>query len=261
MNIILQDIIAPFAELAKIFKKIIFMNGDVFYAHDNVQNEYHEIVLLTLEEKRIQNNSWKKISSKTDNKNNYSTKIILEHITKSRNILCITADALSVLHHSSYTLNENSEIISITSEMRFNIINKILTYAAEGNSVIGIAIKKIESKSSNTRDFHNGIFIAIVLREYILLSNASTTAYEYKNSKETIKIFSKELLPTCKWFARKIGVPALGDFCITSDLLESMSDTELALHMHHTTIFAEMRPLDFVRVSRLLTAEDYANIN
>ena len=145
--------------------------------------------------------------------------------------------------------DDAGEIIPITSPIRARIIKEIKQLAEEGFSVSGIAIKKTDSKSSTTQDDHNKIFIALVVHEYFLLSKIK--------SNNTIKIFSKELLPTCKWFARKIGVHASHDFCITSDQLQSMDDAELESLLNTTTVFAEMTPLDLERVSRLLTRQGH----
>lgn len=250
MNIVLQDIVSPIATREDRFKKIILTNGDTFYPHDIPQNEYHEIALHALGEKNILQSTWKIISENNNKK-------ILEHVTRSRNILCTTADASSILHHSSFTLNSHSEIIPITSNIRARIMKEIKQLAEEGFSISGISIKKIDSKSSTTHDNHNGIFIALVLHEYSFLPNAQNIISEKIDSKNTIKIFSKELLPTCKWFARKIGVHASHDFCITSDQLQSMNDTELESLLDSTTVFAEMTPLDLERVSRLLTKQGH----
>lgn len=261
MKILLQDIIPLQNASTERYDKIVMMNGEYFYPHEQPQNEYHEFVLHILEDSAIKNSSWKIISTQHAKNNSEIKKQILEHVTRSRNILCSTSDALSALHHSSYTLNADSEIIVLTSKLRANIIKNIYAYSAEGNSVSGVAIKKIESKSSSIRDLHNGIFIALVLRKYILPPFPSTTADKIKNSNGSIKIFSKELLPACKWYARKIGVHASDDFCITSDALQSMNDAELSRYIHHTTIFAQMRPSDFERVSRLLTLHGHKIIN
>lgn len=242
MKIILQDIVPPIAERAERFKKVILTNGETLYPNDIPQNEYQEIAMHALGEKNISKNKWKIISQKNNKK-------ILEHVTRSRNILCTTADANSILHNSSFTLNSDSEIIPLTSSIRARTLKEIKHFALDGFSVSGIAINKMDSKLSITADGHNGIFIALVLHEYFVLSNI-----QQKNS--TI-IFSKELLPTCKWFARKIGVHASDDFCITSDYMQSIDDAELASILNHTTVFAEMTPLDLERVSRLLTKQGH----
>ncbi|MEK7500421.1 MAG: hypothetical protein AAB649_07540 [Patescibacteria group bacterium] len=261
MKIKLLDIIASENQTTGNYDKIVLTNGEYFYPHDQSENEYHELVIKALEENSTKIGSWK-ITSNSPHKNNPDIKKqILEHVTRSRNILTYKSDALTVLHHSAYTLNTDSEIIPLSSKLRAEIIKKIYAYSSEGNRVSGISIKKIESKTSSTTDFYNGIFIALVLRKYILPKTTSRTADKNQKSKISTKIFSKELLPTCKWYARKIGVHASDDFCITSDALQSMDDAELSRHLNHTTIFAQMRPLDFERVSRLLTANGHELIN
>jgi hypothetical protein len=257
MKIVLQDITPPIASLAEGFKKIIFSNGTHFYPHDLPQDEYQELALHALEENNGKNNKWKIISNTTSGKFSPHKKQILQHVTRSRNILCTTSDARSVLHHSSYILNEHFEIVPITSELRAQLLKEINQYASEGNSVSGIGIKRIESSSSDTRNIHNGIFIAMVLHEYILSPDVSTTIDKMKNSNASIKIFSNELLSTCKSIARKIGINASNDLCITSDQLQSLPDSELASHLSHTTIFAEMKALDRERVSRLLEEQGH----
>lgn len=257
MKIVLQDITPPIASRAEGFKKIIFSNGIHFYPHDLPQNEYQELALHAVEEQSGKKSNWKLISHTMSGKFSPKKKQILQHVTRSRNMLCTTSDALSALHHSSYILNEHDEIIPLTSKLRAKLIKEINHYASEGNSVLGIVIKKIESSSSNTHDIHNGIFIALALHEYILFPNVSTTIHNLKKSDASIKIFSKELLSTCKSIARKIGINASNDLCITSDLLQSMNDTELASHLSHTTIFAEMKPIDRERVTRLLTNQGH----
>lgn len=257
MKIVLQDILPPIATRAEGFKKIIFTNGIDFYPHDLPQNDYQEIALHALEEKNMKNKKWKITSSEMNGKFSPRKKQTLQHVTRSRNLLSTTSDAPSILHHSSYTLNAESEIIPITSSMRAEMLKKIYELASEGNSVSGIAIKKIEASNSDTGHIHNGIFIALVLHEYFLFPDSSTTIDAMKNSKAAIKIFSKELLPTCKAIARKIGVNASNDFCIASDALQSMSDSELLSHLPYTTIFAEMRPIDKERVSRLFEQQGH----
>ncbi len=257
MKIALQDITPNIASLSEGFKKIIFTNGIHFYPHDIAQDEYQELALHALEENKGKNSKWKMISNSISGKFSPKKKQILQHVTRSRNILCTTSDAHSILHHSSYMLNEHLEIIPLTSETRARLMKEINQYASEGNSVSGIAIKKIESSSSDTRNIHNGIFIALALHEYFLSPDVSTTVDTMKKSNVSIKIFSKELLPTCKAIARKIGVNASDDLCITSDQLQSMSDAELSPHLVHTTIFAEMKPLDRERVTRLLTQQGH----
>lgn len=256
MKVILQDIASPIASLEKDFKKILFANGQKMYPHDLPQDEYQELALHALEE-TIKNTNWKVTSNTIHGKFSVSKKKILQHVTRSRNILCTTADALFVLHHSSSTLNEHSEIIPITSEIRSRLIKEINLSASEGNSLVGIGIKRIESSSSDTRDIHNSIFIGFAVYEYSLSPDVSTTIDNFKNSDVSVKIFSKELLSTCKTIARKLGINASNDFCITSDQLQSMEDTELASHLPHTTIFAEIKPLDRDRVTRLLESQGY----
>src|SRR3989344_36706 len=243
MKVVLQDIAPPIASLSKEYKKILLMNGLQFYPHDDCQDAYHEIALHTLSKTNIKKSSWNIISKKNN-------ALILEHITRSRNIICTTSDALTSLHHCMYTLNAYSEIIPITSSIRANIIREIYTAASHGNYVSGISLKNMESKLSNTTYTHNGIFIALVINEYVLLPKASSTIDKIKKTKKSLKIFSKELLPACTWFARKIGIHASDDFCITSDQLRSMTDSELASHIHHFTVFAEMDDLDRTRVTR-----------
>lgn len=262
MNIRLQDISAPLASPSSRFHKIIIMNGDYYYPQDTIQHDYHEFTLRALGEDTFQKSLWKLQSSHSPKNSFYNFNLqVLEHATKSRNILLVSGDAISILHHCSFTLNENFEIIPLTSSIRAGIIKNIYGFASEGYSVSGIAIKKIESKFRITADFHNGIFIAMTLREYNLFSNHRITTDNKKNNTIVTKIFSKELLPTCKWFARKIGVTASDDFCITSDVLQSMSDAELATQIHHLNIFAQMRPIDLERVSRLYISSGNAIIN
>ncbi|MDA1169423.1 MAG: hypothetical protein O3A36_03740 [bacterium] len=261
MKILLQDIVPSQKDSTTRYDKIVMMNGEYFYPHEQPQNEYHEFVLHALDDNVLKNSSWKVISTHQVKNSIGTKKQILEHVTRSRNILCSTSDGLSALHHSSYILNSNSEITLLSSQLRAQIIKNIYEYSSQGNSVLGVAIKKIESKSSNTQDVHNGIFIALVLRKYILQKNESITADKRKKLNIEIKVFSKELLPACKWYARKIGVHASDDFCITSDALQSMDDTELSNYIHHTNIFAQMRPMDLQRVSRLYAIQGHELIN
>lgn len=256
MKIVLQDINAPIASLSDGFKRIIFSNGFHFYPHDIPQDEYQELILHALEQGN-KNNKWKLISTSVSGKFSPKKKQIFQHVTRSKNILCITSDALSVLFHSSYILNEHLEIIPITSEIRTRILKEINSLASEGNSVSAIAIKKIESSSSDTRNIHNAIFVALAIHEYFLFPNVSTTIDNIKKSDTAIKIFSKESLATCKAIARKIGINASDDLCITSDLAQSMNDNELIPHLFHTTIFAEMTPLDRERITRLFAEQGH----
>ncbi len=257
MKIALQDIIPPIASKAERFKKIILAAGTTFYPNDIPQNEYEEIILHTLGDTGIKNPKWKTLSRGASGKFSPVTNTILQHVTRSRNIFSTTADAHFILHHSTYTLNSNLEIIPITSKMRAGIMREINQYASEGNSISGIAIKRIESSSSNTRNIHNGIFIALALHEYSLLPDANKKIDAMKNSDTSIKIFSNELLPTCKYLARKIGINASNDCCITSDDMQSMDDSTLVTHLTHTTIFAQMKNIDRDRITRLLIQQGH----
>ncbi len=166
---------------------------------------------------------------------------LLEHPTQARNIVLVTGDARTVLHHCT-----------LASSTRHAIEQEIFMRESEGFFPIGIAFKHTHTSDLSRDTIHELTCIGIAHTAFEIIPEASHIIRKLHDKIIQIKIVSPMALRLSQSIARKIGLSASEDTCITGNTLALMSDNELRMHAPRVSIFSELEFADEQRITRLL---------
>ena len=185
--------------------------------------------------------SWKPIASIPAQSPFPYSAALLEHPTQARNIVLVTGDARTILHYCS-----------LDSQTRYVIEQEIFTQESEGFFPIGIAFKHTHAPELSRDTIHELTLIGFANTSFELMQDASRIIRSLHEKKIQIKIVSPMALRLSQSIARRIGIGALEDICITGNTLALMSDNELRIHAPRVNIFSELEFADEQRITRLL---------
>ncbi len=166
---------------------------------------------------------------------------LVAHPTRAENIQCITGSPRAILHHAT-----------LASNKRHAMEKEITRVAKKGFYTIGIGIKEQLHMGLNRNDIHGIALIGIALFEYELHNNIQALLQTLKEENIFLHVLSNEHLHTCKALMKLSGLHVLDELCTTGNSLQTMSDDELASILPTTILFAELHPIDHIRIARLL---------
>ncbi len=241
MEIAIQKLVAPHVLLQSDAQDIVLAN-----------NEHYPIAMHALTGRNDAESKWKILFHTEHEKNFRINKKLIQHKTQADNLLCITAHPSFILHHSSWILDKHGVRIPLSSRLRHAIQQEIHRRAAEGNAINAIGIKHIEYNDFSHARMDNLTFVGFGVFPYEISPAARDAVDALRKKNIQVKLFSHDLLETSRTIARKMGIPALPEFSLTSDEIQSMHDRELAPLLDDIHVFAEMNLLDLIRITRLL---------
>lgn len=185
--------------------------------------------------------SWKLLSSIPSESPFAYNAALLEHPTQARNIVLVTGDARTVLHHCS-----------LASPVRYAIEQEIFAQESTGFFPIGIAFKHTHTSELSRDTAHELTYIGIARTAFEIIPESSRILHKLRDKKIQIKIVSPMALRLSQAIARSLGIVALDDSCITGNAMAIMSDSELRMHAPRVNIFSELEFADEQRITRLL---------
>lgn len=145
--------------------------------------------------------AWKKIAS------THGT-TLFEHPTQARNVVLMSGDARTVLHHCL-----------LSSHDRYALEKQFSASESEGILPIGIAMKHVHASSLSCHDIHEMTFIGIAHATFDRILESHHVLRTLHNRKIQVKIVSPMLLRLSQAIVRDIGLVASEDTCITGDVL------------------------------------------
>ncbi len=185
--------------------------------------------------------SWKHLASIPSQTPFSYSAALLEHPTQARNIVVVTGDARTVLHRCH-----------IASTIRHTIEQEIFAQESEGFFPIGIAYKHTHASDLSRDTIHELTYIGIAQTTFEIIPESSHIVRKLHDKKIHTKIISPMALRLSQSIARKLGIAASEDVCITGNNLASMSDNELRMYAPRVNIFSELEFADAQRITRLL---------
>lgn len=172
--------------------------------------------------------------------------ILIEHPTQPRNIILMSGDASTVLHHAS-----------ISSHNRHAIQKEVFEQQSAGKFPIGIGYKHTHQSKITREDLHVLSFIGSAITFFPPVKYSRAVLQKLHDKNISVKIFTHMPLHLSRVIARSAGIYSSEDSSLTGSQIAEMNDEELIRHMPHATILAEMSLADEQRITRLLDKADH----
>lgn len=184
---------------------------------------------------------WKKIMSMSPSSAISYHATLFEHPSQARNIIIVSGDASTVLHHST-----------LPSHKRHALQKEIWMHESMGKLPIGIAFKHTHDSSMNKNTIHELTWIGNALVSFESIQESYRTLQNLKDKNIHVKIFSHMPLHLSRAIARKVGIYSSEDSCLTGNDIAQMNNSDLHQHVLRTTIFSELVFSDEQRIMRVL---------
>lgn len=249
MDIVLTDWRGVFTPPSPILHRLPHKEGS-YYANISLDALHHAPHGTVVGIPRSHIGNWKRIAT-LDTHPHY-TAALLEHPTQTRNIIVSTGSAREMLHRSSSVVMPNGEVVLLSSVLRYTTEQAITAHEAAGYFPIGIAIKHTPNPTLSHDTTHEMVFVGTANSMFDVMPQSPRAIEKLHTKNIGVKIISSMPMQLSKSIARKIGILASEDSCITGDMLASISDKEAREYISHMNIFSELAPYDIPRITRLL---------
>lgn len=164
--------------------------------------------------------------------------------------MLIKGDIENVISRCS-KIRYRGETISVTDEWASSVYAVVDEMLQDGMKVIAVAEKSLDDKSLITlTDEKDMTLIGYLAFFNAPKASAKQSVEQLKELKVRPKIITGDVVPTTKSVCRRVGIAY--DSIITGDMLNDMSDAELSALAEDTDVFAELTPVQKVRVVSLL---------
>jgi P-type Ca2+ transporter type 2C len=176
-----------------------------------------------------------------------------DHPTKPSQILFVSGAPEIVLEHASRAVLPSGEPVSFTSEMRHSYQRQLVQHASQGKRLIALAVRDNITQTTLTHADIKGLtFLGILTISDPIRPEVVKAIHETQSAGVAVKLITGDFAPTAQAVARAVGLSVHDDTVITGDVLQDLTDDELARIVDDIVIFARVEPLDKQRIVRAL---------
>lgn len=181
-----------------------------------------------------------------------------DHPTNSSQIIFVSGAPEVLLEQSSHALNQQSEVVPLTSQQRANIQRKFISRATNARRLIAVAVKTNLSQSDISHDdIHQLTFLGILSISDPLRPDVREAIHQTQEAGVAIKLVTGDHQVTACAVARGVGLTVTDDNVLDGALLQDLSDKELRRVVNHITVFSRVEPLDKQRIVKALQSQGH----
>ncbi|MDZ4225568.1 MAG: HAD-IC family P-type ATPase, partial [Candidatus Andersenbacteria bacterium] len=176
-----------------------------------------------------------------------------DHPTNETRTLFVSGAPDVLLARSSQTINDRDEIVGISGKCRQELEAEIKKMAAAGTRILAVALRSNMRKDNIThRDVNNLTFAGVLTITDPIREEVRQAVWETKSAGIAVKLVTGDYEPTARGVAHQLGLGATDEEVLSGEILESLSDQELAEAVGAVNVFARVSPLDKKRIVRAL---------
>lgn len=184
--------------------------------------------------------------------------MMFDHPTQPTQQIFIAGAPEVLLEKSSYALNEEGEIVELTSEHRAAIHKKIDDLATKGFRLLGVGMKRHVEQSEITHDDVKQIeFLGILTIQDPVRREVRDSIKQTHSAGVAVKLVTGDYEKTARAVAREVGLTATEDQMLSGEELRGMNDAELINTIDDIVIFSRVEPLDKQRIIRALQSKGH----
>lgn len=176
-----------------------------------------------------------------------------DHPTKSTQTIFVTGAPEVLLERSSSAILPNGEIVPLTSALRHEYQRKMIQHASGSKRLIASAVlDNIENDNLTHSDIAGLTFLGILTITDPIRPEVRGAITETLAAGIAVKLITGDFSVTARSVAQAAGLSANNDAVLEGEILQDLTDDDLAKVVDDIVIFARVEPLDKQRIIRAL---------